>query len=75
MISEFQDLSDKINRLAELTHALRLENAELRNYNSVLIRDNLDYNRRLAEAQTRVQALLEKLPPETPAAGQEGGAQ
>ena len=34
MISEFQDLSDKIDRLAQLTQALRSENYLLRQANA-----------------------------------------
>ena len=77
MISEFQDLSDKIDRLAALMHELRQENAVLRKSNDVLIRDNLEYMRRLSAAQERVQALLSELPPDdVPYSGehqQEGG--
>ena len=36
MISEFQDLSDKIDRLAQLTQSLRAENYLLRQANHVL---------------------------------------
>jgi cell division protein ZapB len=67
MISEFQDLADKLAKLAELTDMLRGENATLRRNNSLLIKDNLSYAGRLAEAQRRVQALLEQLPPEAAA--------
>ncbi|MGO4378276.1 hypothetical protein [Pseudoduganella sp. RAF53_2] len=62
MISDFQDLSDKIDQLAELTQALRRENAHLRQANAVLISENIDFNRRLREAHERVAALLEKIP-------------
>jgi DNA repair exonuclease SbcCD ATPase subunit len=68
MISEFQDLADKIDRLAELTDSLRRENADLRRLNSILIKDNLDYATRFAQAQQRVQDLLAQLPPEAGAA-------
>jgi cell division protein ZapB len=62
MISDFQDLSDKIDQLAELTQTLRRENAHLRASNADLLGQQLDYRRRLEEAQGRVAALLEKIP-------------
>jgi hypothetical protein len=62
MISEFQDLSDKIDRLAALTESLRRENAHLRATNKLLIDDNYAFTQRLSEAQRRVQALLDQLP-------------
>lgn len=62
MISDFQDLSDKIDQLAELTQALRRENAQLRQANSALVVENMAFQRRLSEAHERVAALLEKIP-------------
>ncbi|WP_254452056.1 hypothetical protein [Duganella vulcania] len=62
MIPDFQELSDKIDRLAEMTHALRRENTELRQGNAALVVENIGYRRQLAEAAARVQALLEKIP-------------
>jgi cell division protein ZapB len=62
MISEFQDLSDKIDRLAELTTSLRRENATLRQSNALLSAENIAYMERLGEAQRRVEALLARLP-------------
>ena len=62
MISEFQELSDKIDQLAEMTQALRRENAQLRQANAALVIDNLGYQKRLSEAHDRVEALLEKIP-------------
>ena len=64
MISEFNDLSDKIDQLAELTHSLRLENAALRQSNALLAAENDAFMSRLSEAQRRVEALLESIPPE-----------
>ncbi len=67
MISEFQDLSDKIDRLAQLTQSLRAENGLLRQANALLTADNGALMKRLAEAQRRVEALLEQFPaPEAP---------
>jgi cell division protein ZapB len=63
MISEFQDLSDKIDQLAELTASLRRENASLRQANAILIAEKAGYLALLDEAQRRVTALLEKIPP------------
>ena len=62
MISEFQDLSDKIDRLAELTAALRRENATLRQANAVLGTENAGYTALLTEAQRRVGALIDSIP-------------
>ena len=62
MISEFHDLSDKIDRLAELTLSLRRENAHLRQSNALLSAENVAFMERLSEAQRRVEALLAKLP-------------
>jgi len=71
MISEFQELSDKIERLAQLTQSLRGENYLLRQANSLLSAENIDFKHRLLEGQRRVEALLAQLeppPPEAPAA-------
>ena len=72
MISEFQDLSDKIDRLAQLTQSLRAENYLLRQANSLLSAENIAFKERLVLAQQRVEALLEQFPapeaPEAPAA-------
>jgi hypothetical protein len=62
MISEFQDLSDKIDRLAQLTQSLRSENYLLRQANSLLSAENLAFKERMIEAQRRVEALLAQLP-------------
>jgi cell division protein ZapB len=62
MISEFQDLSDKIDRLAQLTQSLRAENYLLRQANVLLSAENLAFKERLIEAQRRVEALLDELP-------------
>ena len=62
MISEFHDLSVKIDQLAELTQALRRENATLRHANVLLSAENVAFMNRLGEAQRRVEALLEKMP-------------
>jgi len=63
MISEFHDLSDKIDQLAALTQTLRTENYLLRQANTLLGAENLAFQQRLAEAQRRVEALLAQLPP------------
>jgi FtsZ-binding cell division protein ZapB len=62
MISEFQDLSDKIDQLAEMTAALRRENAQLRQANAALVAENMGYQRRLGEASGRLEALLGSIP-------------
>jgi FtsZ-binding cell division protein ZapB len=63
MISEFQDLSDKIDRLAQLTQSLRSENYLLRQANALLSAENVDFKNRLVAAQQRVEALLAQLEP------------
>ena len=67
MISEFQDLSEKIDRLARLTQSLRSENYLLRQANTLLTAENVDFKHRLLEAQHRVEALLVQLDPPPPA--------
>ena len=76
MISEFQDLSDKIDRLAQLTQSLRAENYLLRQANTLLSAENLAFKERLVEAQRRVEALLDELPgpPDDPADAQDDTA-
>ena len=63
MISEFQELSDKIDRLAQATQALRSENYLLRQANALLSAENVDFKNRLLQAQQRVEALLAGLEP------------
>lgn len=74
MISDFQELSNKIDQLAEMTHALRRENAQLRQANAALVVENLGHQKRLSEAHSRVSALLEKIPPLDGDAGRPGDA-
>lgn len=62
MIPEFHQLSEKIVQLAELTQALRRENAELRLTQAALSAENADLARRIDEAYKRVSALLDKIP-------------
>ena len=69
MISEFHELSDKIDQLAEMTQALRRENAQLRQANAALATENAANALRLGEARRRVEALLEKIPAPDQGAG------
>lgn len=62
MISDFQDLSEKISQLAALTQALRSENAELRMRAVSLEAKNTELAHRMQQAHDRVAALLEKIP-------------
>lgn len=62
MISEFQDLSDKIERLAELVTSLRHDNAQLHQTNVLLNEVNTALIERLVEAQQRVEAVIAQLP-------------
>ncbi len=63
MISDFLALSEKLGRLADLTQALRRENAELRQRLIALGEENTELGQRMQEAHKRVALLLEKLPP------------
>ena len=76
MISEFQDLSDKIDRLAQLAQSLRAENYLLRQANTLLSAENVAFKERLIEAQRRVEALLDGLPkpPGEEGESEEGGS-
>lgn len=62
MISEFELLAHKVERLAQLTHALRLENAQLRRNAASVLADNKDLQQRMLQAHERVAALLAQLP-------------
>lgn len=62
MISDFHQLSEKISQLAELTQALRSENADLRLKSAMLAAENADLASRMQEAHERVAALLESIP-------------
>jgi len=66
MISEFQDLSDKIERLASLVGSLRSENAQLRQTNELLNEVNMALVERLVEVQHKVEAVIEQLPAPEP---------
>ncbi|MGJ7914494.1 hypothetical protein ACI48D_03305 [Massilia sp. LXY-6] len=66
MISEFQELSDKIDRLAQLAQSLRGENYLLRQANALLSAENVDFKNRLLQAQQRVEAMLAQLEPADP---------
>jgi cell division protein ZapB len=61
MISEFQDLSAKIDALAALTVDLRRENAGLRRSVTELTLANNFHEMRNGEAQARIEALLATL--------------
>ncbi len=65
MISEFHQLSEKINQLVALMQTLRRENAALRSDASRLAAENAELAQRMQEAHARVAALLEKLPAAT----------
>ena len=62
MISDFNLLSEKIDRLADMTQALRRENAALRQEMSALSAENAELLRRIEEAHHRVTALLDRIP-------------
>ncbi|QDZ30584.1 DUF904 domain-containing protein [Noviherbaspirillum sp. UKPF54] len=62
MLSEFHQLSEKVDQLAELAQSLRRENADLRLTLASLTSENADLSRRIHEAYQRVALLLEKIP-------------
>lgn len=62
MISDFELLAEKLQRLAELTHTLRLENAALRRTAVDLATENKDLREKVHTAHTRVEAILAQLP-------------
>lgn len=62
MISDFNQLSEKICQLADMAQSLRRENARLRLNALALAAENSDLLQRVEEAYQRVSALLEKIP-------------
>lgn len=62
MNSEFHLLSEKIDKLAELTQFLRRENAELRLKIVDISSENTVLIEKMQQAQQRVSAVLEQLP-------------
>ena len=62
MISEFELLAEKLNRLAEMTQTLRLENAALRRTAVDLASENKDLRERVQVAHSKVEAILAALP-------------
>ena len=62
MISDFNQLSEKIGQLAEMAQTLRRENAALRLNAVALAAENADLLQRIEEAHQRVSALLERIP-------------
>jgi cell division protein ZapB len=64
MISDFKHLLEKIQQLADLSSSLRRENADLRHHAVALQADNDALAQRMREAHERVQAIMQRLPPE-----------
>lgn len=62
MTSEFDQLSEKIRLLAELTQKLRLENANLRLQAAALTAENMQLGERMREAKKRISALIDAIP-------------
>jgi cell division protein ZapB len=58
MITEFQQLAKKVDKLVELIRALRNENAELRAQLTQLAATNEDLTARIQQAHERVSAVL-----------------
>lgn len=74
MISEFQQLSQKIDQLAELANTLRLENAGLRRQLVATAADYTACQQRMRAAQERLAALIAHLPEPELEDGDEAGA-
>ena len=70
MISEFQQLSRKIEQLAELAMTLRHENTELRRNLTLVSADHALCKEKIRQAQQRIGALLAQLPAQLPAPAQ-----
>lgn len=62
MISDFEQLSEKIQLLADLAQSLRRENADLRLRAAALGAENVELTQRMQLAQQRVSALLAAIP-------------
>ena len=72
MISEFQQLSQKIDQLAEMASALRLENAGLRRQLASVSGEHAACQEKMRQAQQRLADLIAQLPePEVEAADEE----
>ena len=62
MVSEFSSLLDKVRQLAEMSVALRRENADLRASMAALTEENVRLSSRIKEAHDRVAALIDAMP-------------
>lgn len=62
MNSEFHLLSEKIDKLAELTQFLRRENAELRLKIAAMSSENTILTAKMQQAHQRLATLLEQIP-------------
>lgn len=65
MISDFKNLLEKIQQLADLSAALRRENAQLRHHSARLLADNAELTQRMHEAHERIAAVMNELPEQT----------
>lgn len=65
MNSEFDNLAEKIGRLAALTGTLRSENAQLRLSITELTTENKQLRTRMQEAHDRVETVLAQFPQES----------
>ena len=65
MISDFKNLLEKIQQLADLSVTLRRENAELRHHSARLQADNAELTQRMREAHERITAVMRQLPEQT----------
>ena len=59
---DFESLTEKINRLVEMTLSLRRENAELRTRNAELVNEHQIMSERMEQARERVAVLISNLP-------------
>ena len=65
MEAEFALLEEKIGRLGQFCHGLREENRALREHALALEQDNLKLRQKLEGAETRITAILTKIPEES----------
>lgn len=64
MKSEFELLAEKLQKLAELSNGLRLENLALRRTAVELAAENKELREKVQTAHARVEAILANLPEE-----------
>lgn len=64
MEAELKSLEHKINQVVELCQRLRADNQQLRQQLASVLNENRQLNDKIANATTRLEALLERIPAE-----------